>query len=178
MGYPLNFTIFRLLKTRKCDENHGLGHVVGQTILFAQNTPISVDFTLLVVMDRLMKILTLFQLLQAVKRWDKRCLFLIFALFCSKISKRDESSAAEALVAISSSDLFHGKTTEELEAAEALTSFRVDLDSVEIPTSESYTTTNLVENEQNITTDTSSQVTYRNIFLYIQVYLSHKNTSF
>ena len=75
-------------------------------------------------------------------------------------------------MAISSSDLFHGKTIEELEAAEALTSFRVDLDSVEIPTPESYdTTTNLVENEQNITTDTSSQVTYRNIFLYIQVYL-------
>ena len=80
---------------------------------------------------------------------------------CSKISKRDENSAVEALVAISSSDLFHGKSIAELEAAEALTSFGLGSDKDEIPTPECYDTVNpnSFESDQNITTDTSSQVT-------------------
>ena len=39
----------------------------------------------------------------------------------SKISKRDEKSAAKAMVILSSSDPSLGKTTDELQVAEALT---------------------------------------------------------
>ena len=79
----------------------------------------------------------------------------------SKISKRDTNSAAETLVTLSSSDLFHGKNVAELEAAEALTSFAeilaVGSKSAEVPVLENYDMPMDFVN-QNTTTKTSFQV--------------------
>ena len=79
-----------------------------------------------------------------------------------KISKRDTNSAAETLVTLSSSDLFHGKNVAELEAAEAMTSFAeilavVGSKSAEVPVLENYDMPMDFVN-QNTTTETSSQV--------------------